>query len=381
MIQAAFQKLDRYCINRSYKGWDLFDGLNSSLLKHTPFYKVPFLRLAWIQFFKRSPLNFRRIALVPKGFNPKGLGLFASGMLMMNRIDEAEKLLAKLKNMTQSEGGAIASWGYNFPWQARAFYVPIGTPNMVTTVYVANAFLDHFDATGDQDSLELARNSCEFILKKLVLFENRESICFGYIPGEGARVHNANMLGAALLARVYAHLKEAELLEKSRKAMKYSLKALTPDYLWPYGELSHHQFIDNFHTGFNLVALKTWIDCTGEQAWKGKLEKAFEKYLNLFWLKNGCPKYYHDKLYPIDIHCSAQGIVTFLKLAEHHPESHEMAGNIATWAVKNMQNETGYFYYQKTRLYTNKIEYIRWSQAWMFYALSMYLTNGDIDEK
>jgi hypothetical protein len=75
------------------------------------------------------------------------------------------------------------------------------------------------------------------------------------------------------------------------------------------------------------MALKTWIDCAGEQTWQGKLEKAYERYLNLFWLKDGCPKYYHDTLYPIDIHCSAQGIVTFLKLSEYHPKSREMAEN------------------------------------------------------
>ena len=31
-----------------------------------------------------------------------------------------------------------------------------------------------------------------------------------------------------------------------------------------------------------------------------------------------------------------------------------------------------YFFYQKRGWYTNKIKYIRWSQAWMFYALIKY---------
>ena len=30
-----------------------------------------------------------------------------------------------------------------------------------------------------------------------------------------------------------------------------------------------------------------------------------------------------------------------------------------------------HFYYQKTKWHTTKIPYIRWSQAWMFYALSL----------
>jgi hypothetical protein len=48
-----------------------------------------------------------------------------------------------------------------------------------------------------------------------------------------------------------------------------------------------------------------------------------------------------------------------------------MARKIAGWAIANMQDEKGYFYYQKGRWITNKIPYIRWSQAWMFYALSL----------
>ena len=96
-------------------------------------------------------------------------------------------------------------------------------------------------------------------------------------------------------------------------------------------------------------------------------------------MENGCPKYYHNSLYPIDIHCSAQGIVTCLKLNQYDIKSLEIAGNIAKWAIENMQDKKGYFYYQKTKWFTNKIPYIRWSQAWMYYALAFYLSKTEID--
>jgi hypothetical protein len=270
------------------------------------------------------------------------------------------------------------SWGYNFPWQARAFYVPIGMPNIVTTVFVADAFLDYFENSKFEEGIDIAKDSCEFILKHLTLFEDEDLLCFGYIPGGNARVHNANMLGAALMTRVYRYTGDEKYLEKSRKSMTYSMQALTGEYLWPYGERDHHKFIDNFHTGFNLVALKKWMDYTSDYTWISKLEKAYNKFLKTFWLENGCPKYYHDSLYPIDIHCSAQGIVTCLELTEFNKQSIALAYQIAKWAIENMQDKKGYFYYQKTRYYTNKISYIRWSQAWMFYALSLYIAKlGD----
>jgi len=383
MIESALTMLQNYCQKEKYKGWDPFDGLNSLIIKHSPFYRLQIFRLAWIQFFKRLPINIRRIALVRKDCSQKGLALFARALILNGKDAEASVIFSRLKQMI-CPGYAGTCWGYHFDWQARAFYVPVGKPNMVATVFVANAFLDYVEnqikeitqskdnneQTFLEDCFQVAQGCCEFILHELVLFEDEKTLCFGYIPGEQARVHNANMLGAALLARVYSHTRNHEYYEKSKKAMAYSMAALNEDYSWPYGELAHHRFIDNFHTGYNLVALKEWMDYTGDNMWKEKLRNAYKYFLDTFWLEDGCPKYYHNSLYPIDIHCSAQGIVTCLKLKNYDGRSIPMARKIAKWAVDNMQDKKGFFYYQKTRWYTNKIPYIRWSQAWMFYALS-----------
>ncbi len=376
MIRSSLRKLELYCHGTGFKGWDLFDGLNSALFKNSVCYRNEFLRLAWIQLFKRSAINLRKIAFVPKAFNAKGLALFASGMISKGNLDEAIELLEQLKKMV-CEGYSGASWGYNFDWQARAFYVPVGKPNMVTTVFAANTFLDYYEKTSADYGLSLASDACRFIMEQLVVFEDENKLCFGYIPGEKTRVHNANMLGAALLGRVYSHHKSEQLLEKSTKAMAYSMEALSSDYSWPYGERSHHQFIDNFHTGFNLVALQEWMDHTGITEWHNKLRKAYTYYLATFFLDDGRPKYYHNSLHPIDIHCSAQGIVTCLKLKDLDRRSLPLAKKIAEWAIENMQDPKGFFYYQKHKYFTNKIPYIRWAQAWMYYALSLYLKHTE----
>src|SRR3972149_8205246 len=375
MISEALNKLYKYCQKEKYKGWDNYDGLNSRILKNSPFYLSAFFRLAWIQFFKRFPINFRKIAFVSKGYNPKGLSLFVSGLMSLDKQSEARELINHLKEATCC-GYAGICWGYNFDWQSRLFLIPSGTPNIVTTVFVANSLLDYFDKTKEKEKLNMAINSCEFILKYLVLFEDENTLCFAYVPGGQARVHNANMLGASFLARVYNLTGAHNYYEKSRKAMTYSINALRTDYSWPYGESKYQQFIDNFHTGFNLVALNNWMEYTGEFIWEEELKRAYDYFLNMLWLDNGCPKYYHNSLYPIDIHCSAQGIVTCLKLFKYNNQSIPLAKKIAKWAIENMQDEKGYFYYQKTKWFTNKIPYMRWAQAWMFYALSL-IKNSD----
>ena len=378
LVIEALSRLDSYCTQQDFKGWDLFDGLNSSLFRRTPFFNSRLIRLAWIQAFKRSPINFRHIAGVPKQHNPKGLALFAAGKLNQKRIEEGGALLEILL-ASRCPDYKHACWGYNFPWEAKAFYVPRGKPNMVTTVFAAQSLLQGYAMTGNDSWLSAARSACDFILESLILEEDGKSLCFGYIPGENARVHNANLLGAALLGQLYAITGETILLEKSTKSVAYTMHALDKNGLWPYGERDHHRFVDNFHTGYNLVSMDTWMRSTGDFSWKPQLLMAMDAYANTFWLADGTPKYYHDRLYPIDIHCSAQGILTFLRFKDIRPEYDKWVELVALWAVSNMQDESGYFYYQVTRFYTNRIPYMRWSQAWMYLALSSYCRDRGLD--
>jgi hypothetical protein len=137
------------------------------------------------------------------------------------------------------------------------------------------------------------------------------------------------------------------------------------DGSWVYGTLPYHQWIDNFHTGFNLVCLKDFIDYSGDTKLIEALDKGASYYEKNLFLNNGVPKYFSNKLYPIDAHSVAQGIITFLKLGNY-----DMAKTIAHWAVDNLQHPKGFFYYQIHEHYKNKISYMRWSQAFMVRALT-----------
>ena len=278
IVNDSLDRLHQYLLNEDYNGWDLFDGLNSRFLHKSGLYNIPIVRLAWIQAFKRSPINFRRITGVPKDNNSKGISLFLSGLLQSGHLEETEPLLERLYDQAIIRNAGNA-WGYNFPWESRAFYVPVGTPNVVSTVFVANSLLDYCENTGDQKAFAAAQSAADFILDELILFEDENSLCFGYIPGETARVHNASMMTAALLGRIFAINGTEIYYEKSYKAMSYAINALRPDYSWPYGERHHHQFVDNFHTGFNLVALHDWIKATQEHEWMPQLKGAYGYYL------------------------------------------------------------------------------------------------------
>ena len=55
------------------------------------------------------------------------------------------------------------------------------------------------------------------------------------------------------------------------------------------------------------------------------------------------------------------------------PRHRELADRVVQWTLRNMQDKNGYFYYQIRPVISSKIPYMRWSNAFMFNALTLYL--------
>jgi Ca2+/H+ antiporter len=103
------------------------------------------------------------------------------------------------------------------------------------------------------------------------------------------------------------------------------------------------------------------------------LERGYNYWKRTFFLADGWPKYYHDDPYPVDAHAAASAIVTLLECRDLDETSSTMAHQIASWTSKNLRDEQGFFYYQRRRFYTVRKPYMRWTQAWMLYALARLL--------
>ena len=165
-FQNSFQLLRTYCEKEKFKGWDPYDGLNSKMFQSIPF-------LSKNQFFKRSPINFRNNTLVKKGHNPKGLGLFLREYCNLYLKDPKAEYLVRIKELSnqviklQTKGYSGACWGYNFDWQARAFFQPQGTPKVVVTAFIAEALIASYKITKEQKYLDAAISSSLFVLNDL----------------------------------------------------------------------------------------------------------------------------------------------------------------------------------------------------------------------
>ncbi|MET2851319.1 aspartate-semialdehyde dehydrogenase [Vibrio owensii] len=371
-----------------FKGYDPFDGLNSKLFDMFPSLRSGVFGLAWIQLFKRSPINLRSCLRVPKKRNPKGVALFILGMLEQQRnssditlLEESMKLADWLiDKVCNQEEWSHACWGYHFDWKARAFFVPKGKPNVITTIYVAKALLalaDVISKVYPENAAryqQLAFDSASFIVNTLYTEESGRCY-FAYIPGEKAFVHNASLWGAAWVGLVGSRTNNEHFVSLARKVAKQSVSEQATDGSWVYGARSHHQFIDGFHTGYNLEALNDLKHSLQTTEFDKSIELGLAYYKEHLFEADGTAKYYHNNRYPLDPHSVAQAVITLIKVGGQKSDI-EMANKVLNWSIDELYlSDKTQFVYQKTAKATNSINYVRWTQAWMYLSMSVYLNH------
>ena len=268
------------------------------------------------------------------------------------------------------KGASGSTWGYNFPWQNRFQLLPRYTPTIVNTSFAGHALLDLHEEYGNERALDLALTTPKFILEDLNrLDDGEDSFCFSYTPLDRNFVHNANLLGASLLARIAVRYDRSELLDPALCALRYSARRQRDDGSWFYAERKEQNWVDSFHTGFNLEAIRRVLNLGLMPELRSCFEKGVRFYAENFFLEDGTPKYYADRLYLVDIHAPAEAIYFFSSEIGYE----ELANRILNWTLDNMYDRnTGLFYFRKKGAITIKTPYMRWSEAWAFRALARY---------
>jgi hypothetical protein len=369
-----------------FRGYDPYDALNS------PFIRVASLglkypRIAATQLLKVLPFNIRPLLGIRKDYNPKGLGLFLWGYGRLyalegrpEHLQTAERLLDLLEDC-RSRGGSGNSWGYNFPWQSRSFSLPRWTPTIVNSAFIGHALIDAWRHTELKRALDLALPIAEFILRDLNRTGSEDEFCFSYTPLDHTVIHNASLLGASFLARIHGITGDNEQRTAALAALRWSMRRQQADGSWLHAETNYQRWIDSFHTGFNLQSLLYFLqEGYWEEARDGFI-RGTDFYQKHFFLEDGTPKYYQDRVWPIDIHAPSQAVVFFSMMGGRY---RDFAGHLLSWMIRRMQDEEGYFHFQITPRGTNRIPYMRWSQAWAFNALTAYsysMKSGDEEVK
>jgi len=376
MVYESISKLSRWLEENDYRGYDTFDGLNARLIRPLTF-ETKLLRTVLQQAVRRLPVNLRPVLGISKEYSSKGMGFLARGFIRLHQTtgervwrDKAEFCLQWLiENRLQGYSGAC--WGNHFDYQSRAFYLPKGVPTVVWTALIGHSFLDAYDHFQSEQYLQVAVSACEHIVRDLGTLREGDGICISYIPIKDTQVHNANTLGASLLARTYSHTGNQSYRDLAQKAMRYTAQHQRPDSSWYYAEKADSHWIDNFHTAYVLDCFKHYEQSTGDNRFNQNLRAGYEYWKKTFFLSDGTPRYYDYKTMPLDIQCSSQAIDTLVFFHDRDPDSLHLAVKVAQWTIANMQDRTGYFYYRRDspRL-VNKTPTLHWGQATMLCALA-----------
>ncbi len=368
-IYTAATRLERWLNTHEYKAYDPFEGLNSHLYPLT--FRKKLFRQILVQAVKRFPWNLRPLLGIKPSRSSKGLAYIAKGYLWLYRAtggkSYAEKSRYCLDWLTQNANQNYSGlcWGNHFDYQTRGYFLRAGEPTIVWSSLVAQAFVMAYVVLGDRRYLEIAGSTADFILKDLTHATVRNGVCISYIPGDVVLIHNSNLLGAALLAKVYKYTGREDCRAAARRAIVYACEHQLPNGAWYYGEEDKFHWVDNFHSGYNLDAIKDYGEYSGDKSFSSYLNKGYSFYRTHFFMHEGIPKFYQNEVYPIDIQCVSQSIETLLYFREV-----DLALDVARWAIHNMQDHSGYFYYQKHRLFVNKTPMLHWGQGTMFSALS-----------
>ncbi len=373
------QSLDRavaWVQGHRYRAYEPADGNSSILFPLTGGRVLPMRALQ--QVVLRTPFNVRPFIGVRPHESAIGRGYMAWGYLVMCRNgaparvrDEARACLDWLIT-NRAPGYTDFCWGDPYEYATRSGRRPLGEPLLIWSALIGQAFLEAYDQFQDARDLEVAESIGRWILS-LPAEVTETGRCLSYISYRQSSIHNSNAMGAAFLARLASVTGNQDACAAARSAMTYTCARQRPDGAWFYAEEPKYHWIDNFHTGYNLAALRTYRTATSDCRFDGHLARGLRYFEANFFEADGRPKYFHDRTYPVDIQCAAQAIEVLAAFSDEQPALLERAIAVAEWTIDNMQDEDGHFYYRDLGWTTVTTPMLHWGQGTMVKALALLL--------
>ncbi|MBX3347818.1 MAG: hypothetical protein KF747_03655 [Nitrospira sp.] len=365
-----------WVVRHQYRGYEPADGNLSPLFTLTGARVLPMRILQ--QVVLRAPFNIRPFLGISPHESAIGRGYMAWGYLFMYRANGDENHRRKAIDCLEwlIANRAVHStehcWGDPYEYATRSGRRPLGEPLLIWSALIGQTFLDACETLHDQRFLHVAESIGRWIVG-LPQERTASGNCLSYVAYRQSSIHNSNVMGAAFLARLGTLKNNQECLAVATNAMTYTCARQQKDGSWYYAEEPKYHWIDNFHTGYNLSALKVYREATKDESFDECIEKGLQFYKDHFFEADGRPKYFHDRTYPIDIQCAAQAIETLAGFGESDPESLTLAQKVAAWTIDNMQDADGHFYYRDLGWKKVKTPMLHWGQGTMTKALAVLL--------
>jgi hypothetical protein len=363
-------------------GKDPFDALAGTLVPKYVKRSVR-LRQAAIQLRKRSTVDLSVVLGVRPFIMAKALGCFLASAARVESVggggaESGRRVSEALSAVGRSRCGP--GWGYEFDVQTRWGYYPAGSPNLIATVFVARGLLEWFLVSGSSEAKAHVLEACEFVLDVLCR-EQEGGPAFLYTADSSVLIHNANALGAGLLAAGGRILGRSEWVTVARAALEVTLSAQRSDGSWAYGEARGLGWSDSFHTAYVLDGMNAVSLASGgnDSRLSSAMELGADAWMTACFGADGTPFYYTDGTGPFDIHSAATAIDVMSRCMGANARSLELARRVYRWTEAYLLNPaTGLTYYQtRGSAHIDKRNFRRWGDAHFALGCSALLVAED----
>jgi len=379
-------KINGYSSYDQYDFWSTRFGIKAkSLYYKNKLLGIPFIAPIFLAeiFYPKSRKKFvskKRFPIADAHFILGFLNLYEF-TLKEKYLDEAEKIGAELLK-SSVPGFSGYCWGYPFDWMTTRGLWTSGIPLITTTSYCFEAFLKLYDITNDQKYFDIAYSIFLFTIKDLKDTPIEDGISSGsYSPIDNSQIVNANAYRSFVLIEGFKRFNNEEALRKANLNINFILKNQNQDGSWKYAVNDERDnFVDNFHTCFVLKNLYKANLILKDGRILAAINKGFDFYKKYLFDANGSPvpfaKLSRLNIVKRELYDYAEGISLCLLLKSSDIGAKRLSDNMANEVIGSYQNKNGSFF-TNINLFNvpNKIPYLRWSQAQLFFALTNYLKN------
>jgi len=381
----VFSDLYQFMKKNDFKGYDPYDFLSSPYVNKNH----RSLSITGTQFLKYFPINIRPLLKIEKKHNLKTLVLTVRAIIKHFQTNNRDKKMEDDLNhildiiLSHSKNDCGRSWSrIDYDFFSVSGLQEKSSSIIYLTSMIGLMFIELYQYYGEKKYLDIADEIGQFLLKT-EKYKHKDMICFYYTTKIKDRIYNASASSSAFLTMLFHYTNNDEYIDLAEKGFNYIVNCQNRDGSWYYGISSKGKLLKliDYHQGFILDSIKYYITYIGfSEKFNAALKKGLNFYKNYQFLPSGVSIYRYPTKWPVDIHNQAQGIITFSKMGDIDQMYPEFAKKILDWTIKNMYNQKGdFFHYQKWPIFTNKIPYMRWGQAWMMLALKSL--NGDFYKK
>jgi hypothetical protein len=310
---------------------------------------------------------------------PKSLALIIRSNVSLYKISKDQSLL-DLNNQliqrlikTKYSDYKNYAWGVPFSWKSGLGQIyPPEYPALIVTAEIGHAILDQYEVQPSKELLIICESIASALIDEIGYTHiDNNKLCFHYTALDKYFVTNTNSYAGSFLVRLASVVSNYNYTKIAESSLLFTMDEQNSDGSWYYyaKPFSHkNKYIDSRHTGFTLVSLLWANRILKNNRINDAIIKGWKYYLNNLIVQE-IPKSSPTSFFPIDIHDISQLIITSAEMGDM-----KLSEDCIRWSIANMSNKINKFYF---RIFKNgiiiKIPFIRWNQAWMYRALTLFM--------